>query len=197
MTLTATNNTQLDVVDEADIVVGQASRADIHKQGLLHREVHVWFTTPDRQLIFQKRTPKKDTFPGLLDATVGGHVELGQSYEEAALREIEEESGLKVATADLYFLGKYRGRAIDAITGSINNVQRAIYAYNFSGELEKLVIEEDAGAGFVAITIDDQAQPAGALRAQLIPVLLEPDYKAFMDKAAALSNASESQDYNP
>ncbi len=192
MPLTAANNTQLDVVDEDDVIIDRASRVDIHAQGLLHREVHIWFVTPNGEIIFQKRTPKKDTFPGLLDATVGGHVELGQSYEEAALREVQEESGFELQAKDLQYLGKYRGRAVDAVTGNINNVQRAIYGYRYSGTLEQLVIEEGAGAGFIAIPYSELVAANADISSQLISVLLEPEYFLYFDRLIKLSSIHES-----
>jgi isopentenyldiphosphate isomerase len=89
----------LDVVDENDNVIGQEPRSKIHREGLFHREVHVLFITPNKEIIFQKRGINKDSYPGLLDATVGGHVSQGETYETAALKEMEEETGIK-ATID-------------------------------------------------------------------------------------------------
>lgn len=60
-------------------------RENIHNQGLLHREIHVWFYTPKGEIIFQHRAKDKDTYPDLLDATVGGHVEINSDYENTAL----------------------------------------------------------------------------------------------------------------
>ena len=59
----------------------------MHKKGLLHPEIHVWFYTPDKEIIFQHRAKNKDTYPDLLDATVGGHVDIGEYVDKAALRE--------------------------------------------------------------------------------------------------------------
>lgn len=80
----------LDIVDENDQIIGQATRDKIHRQGLLHREIHVYFITPQQEIIFQHRAKDKETFPDLLDATVGGHVEIGDSYELTAIKETEE-----------------------------------------------------------------------------------------------------------
>lgn len=67
----------LDVVDKDGNILYQETRKKIHEEGLMHREVHVWLFTPNRELIFQHRSTNKDTYPGLLDASVGGHVEVG------------------------------------------------------------------------------------------------------------------------
>ena len=66
---------KLNIVDENDQIIGEDTRENIHRKGLLHREIHVWFYTPKSEIVFQHRAKNKDTFPDLLDATVGGHVE--------------------------------------------------------------------------------------------------------------------------
>ena len=40
----------------------------------------------------------------LLDATVGGHVEIGSDYENTALQELEEETGIKAEKNNLAFI---------------------------------------------------------------------------------------------
>ena len=145
----------LDIVDENDIVVGQDTRENIHAKGLLHREIHVWFVTPDGQMIFQHRAKDKDTYPDLLDATVGGHVEPGMSYEETAVKEMEEETGIHCQTSDLHFIKKMRRQSRDVLTGTINNTIRVQYGYIFTGKLSDLKVEEGKAIGFEAWSIDN------------------------------------------
>ncbi|MCL4437679.1 NUDIX domain-containing protein [Patescibacteria group bacterium] len=83
------DNRKLNIVDESGNIIGEETRCNIHKNGLLHKEIHVWFYTPKGEIIFQHRAKNKDVYPDLLDATVGGHVEIGDDYEHAALKEIE------------------------------------------------------------------------------------------------------------
>ncbi|PZP40454.1 MAG: NUDIX hydrolase, partial [Pseudomonas fluorescens] len=68
-------DTYLSIVDDNDTVVGRELRSVIHKQGLRHREVHGWLILNDGKLVLQKRSATKDTYPNMLDASVGGHVE--------------------------------------------------------------------------------------------------------------------------
>ena len=60
----------LEVINENDNVVGFETRAKIHQDGLLHREIYIWFFTPNGEIIFQHRAKDKDTYPDKLDATV-------------------------------------------------------------------------------------------------------------------------------
>ncbi len=157
------------VVDEEGNIIGQESRETIHSKGLLHQEIHVWFFTPRNEIIFQRRSEKADTFPNLLDATVGGHVEIGDSYEKAALREIEEETGVKVKKEDLIFIKMLRSNRSDPITHKINNVIRAVYAVFYDKGVQALEIEEGHAIGFEAWPIDD------------LLVLSEADKKQFIE----------------
>ena len=63
---------KLNIIDENDNIVGEDSRENIHKKGLLHREIWVWIYNDKLEILFQRRAPDKDTFPNKLDASVGG-----------------------------------------------------------------------------------------------------------------------------
>jgi len=101
------------VSDDDSEVLGAVARHKVHgNPALVHRSVHVLVLHPDGTgLLLQKRSALKDMHPGQWDTSVGGHVGFGQSYEEAASREAEEELGLALAPSDLtpLHLLKYRG----------------------------------------------------------------------------------------
>ena len=88
---------KLSIIDESGKIIGERTREEIHTKGLLHKEIHVWLYTPKGEIIFQHREKDKDTYPNLLDATVGGHVEIGEDYDHAALKELQEETGIQAA----------------------------------------------------------------------------------------------------
>lgn len=138
----------LNIVNEDDEVIGQEERAVIHRDGRLHREVHVYFITPDGGLILQHRAKDKDMYPDMLDATVGGHVEIGQSYTEAAIAEASEETGQVITKDDLIDIGKKRQSSVDKVTGKNNNVFKYYFAYVFRGEVGDLQIESGKAIGF-------------------------------------------------
>lgn len=139
----------LNIVDDKDNIIGQKTREEIHQQGLLHQEIHVYFITTNKEIIFQHRAKDKDTYPDLLDATVGGHVDIGDTYQSAAIREIEEETGLIIGQADLIFLNKVKKKSSsDSATGKINNAWRENYIYYFNGQLSDLKVEDGKALGF-------------------------------------------------
>lgn len=85
---------RFDVVDENDVVVGTASRAEVHAKGMLHRAIHVFAINRRGELLLQKRSRLKDAHPGVWDSSVAGHLDAGEEYEAAAVREMEEEMGI-------------------------------------------------------------------------------------------------------
>ena len=87
-----------DIVDADDQVTGTATRGEVHARNLLHRAVHVFVFNKHGDLLLQKRSLLKDTCPGLWDSSVSGHLDSGEGYESAAIRELSEEMGITVAT---------------------------------------------------------------------------------------------------
>jgi isopentenyl-diphosphate Delta-isomerase len=83
------------VVDENDRIIGTASRKYIHENKLLHRSVHILVFNSRKELYLQKRALCKDENPGLWDTSSAGHVDAGETYDEAAHRELWEELGIK------------------------------------------------------------------------------------------------------
>lgn len=86
----------LDLVDASGRLTGeQRDKAEIHQEGLWHRDVHVWITDGAR-LLQQQRAWDKKIMPGAWDISVGGHVAAGEAFLAAAVRETEEEWGLRL-----------------------------------------------------------------------------------------------------
>lgn len=89
-----------DIVDENDRVIGREKRSVIHAKGLKHRAVHILIFDNNNRLFLQKRSMTKDVAPGCWDSSCCGHVETGETYEVTALRELEEELGLKLTKGE-------------------------------------------------------------------------------------------------
>jgi 8-oxo-dGTP pyrophosphatase MutT (NUDIX family) len=85
----------LDVVDEHDRVVGRLPRGEVYARGLRHRCVFVLARDAEDRVFVHRRTATKLVFPSLYDMFVGGVVGAGESYDDAALREAEEELGVR------------------------------------------------------------------------------------------------------
>ena len=81
----------LDYVNDRDEVIGSAPRSEVYEKRLLHRIVHVLVFNKNRELALQRSSDNKEFCPGHWGTSAGGHVQSGEAYQEAALRELEEE----------------------------------------------------------------------------------------------------------
>ncbi|HSX43405.1 MAG TPA: NUDIX domain-containing protein [Candidatus Saccharimonadales bacterium] len=101
-----TKHELLDTVNPDGSPTGERlDKAEIHARGLWHRDVHVWLTDGERTLE-QQRAWNKKIMPGAWDVAVGGHVSAGESYLDAAMRETEEELGLRFAPERFRYAGR-------------------------------------------------------------------------------------------
>ena len=83
-----------DVVDADDQPIGVEQRSVVHHKKLFHRAVHVFVFNAKGELFLQRRSMSKDTAPGKWVSSCSGHVDSGEDYDPAALRELAEEISL-------------------------------------------------------------------------------------------------------
>jgi 8-oxo-dGTP pyrophosphatase MutT (NUDIX family) len=94
----------VDVIDEKGGIIGEASKADVHRQGLRHRVAAVLLQAEDGKYLIPTASRIKAE-AGLLYHSAAGHVLAGESYVDSAQRELQEETGL---SADhLEYLGAF------------------------------------------------------------------------------------------
>lgn len=85
------------VVDEEGNILSAATRGECHGGSkLLHPVVHLHLFNPAGEIYLQKRPDWKDIQPGKWDTAVGGHVDLGESVQQALVREVREEVGIEL-----------------------------------------------------------------------------------------------------
>jgi len=76
-------------------------------QTLISDNSHVWFwrKTPDGiSILLQKRALAKKKAPGFYHVSSSGHINIGESAHEAAVREAREELGIDIDPANLYLV---------------------------------------------------------------------------------------------
>jgi isopentenyl-diphosphate delta-isomerase type 1 len=83
-----------DIVDARDRVIGSAPRSVIHAEKHRHRAVHLWLRDRQGRVLLQFRSRLKQNHPAVWDSSVSGHVDTGESYAAAAVREMGEEIGV-------------------------------------------------------------------------------------------------------
>lgn len=88
----------LDIVDCNDQVIGQKYRSEIYSENLSNfRVINALLINNKKQVWVPRRSANKKLFPLCLDASVGGHVAAGESYEQAFARELQEELNLELS----------------------------------------------------------------------------------------------------
>jgi isopentenyldiphosphate isomerase len=90
-----------DVVNERDEVIRRATRREVHATGLWHRAVHILVFDGGGRVFLQKRSLLKDLSPGLWDSSCSGHLDAGEDYDTAAVRELGEEIGVRLAPGEV------------------------------------------------------------------------------------------------
>lgn len=103
----------LDIILEDGTVTGKKKeRKLIHQDGDLHRTSHVWIARKSRkgrtEILLQKRSQNKDSHPGCYDISSAGHIPAGCGFVESALRELEEELGIRALEDELIYMGTRR-----------------------------------------------------------------------------------------
>lgn len=81
-------------MDEKDRVVGSSSLRGCLREGLLHRAVAVVIVRPGGEVVLQQRSRRDTWHPGKWTLSSTGHVKKGESYADAASRELGEELGI-------------------------------------------------------------------------------------------------------
>ncbi|MFI3291637.1 MAG: NUDIX domain-containing protein [Opitutales bacterium] len=94
------------LVNDKDEVMGSAFRSYVHANNLLHRAVHALVFNRDGKLLMQMRSALKDRYPSCYTTSCSGHVDYGETYETALIREFYEELGVKTKLEDFVYIGK-------------------------------------------------------------------------------------------
>jgi 16S rRNA (adenine1518-N6/adenine1519-N6)-dimethyltransferase len=97
---------QVDIVDSNDKVIGKCDIDDVYKHNHLHRVVLIFVFNKKGEMFLQLRSITKSYCPGYWTAAVGGRVQSGEEYIDAAIRECKEEIGVSITKSDLTFIGK-------------------------------------------------------------------------------------------
>jgi isopentenyldiphosphate isomerase len=106
----------VDVVDEEDRVIGRVTRREMREQNILHRNASVLCLTSKGEVFVHRRMHTKDVFPSLYDLFASGVVASGESYDEAAKRELGEELGVVGPAPEPLFKHRYEGQSSRSFT---------------------------------------------------------------------------------
>lgn len=134
----------LDILNEDGSLTGeQASKKEAHEKGLWHRAAHVWFVNDNNEILIQKRALHIESHPGEYDISAAGHLSAGDSPTSGALREVEEELGIKIKPNELIKIGEISQQGIQQEGRYINKEWNDIYVVKKDIPIKEFVIQEE------------------------------------------------------
>ena len=126
------------IVDEEGRVVGSATRGECHSGSkLLHPVVHLHVFNSKGDIYLQRRPDWKDIQPGKWDTAVGGHIDYGETPEQALQREVREELGIT----------DFQPKFIDKYVFESKREKELVYVHRtiYDGEIRPSAEELDGG----------------------------------------------------
>ncbi len=138
----------LDICDEQGQPTGQTvERAVAHRDGVPHRTAHVWIVREREgrtQILLQRRSREKESFPGMYDTSSAGHIPAGADYLPSALRELEEELGIRAWREQLHEAGSFRIRYEKFFHGNLfrDNEFTRVFVYREPLDESRLRLQE-------------------------------------------------------
>jgi isopentenyldiphosphate isomerase len=128
-------NELLFIVNEDNQPIMPKSRQETHTNGYWHRTTQIWIINHKRQILCQKRSLKKDTYPGKWEPFFGGHVLANQEYLDSAAQELNEELGLNIPKEKLTFVKIHKSQTLKEF--------QAVYYIIWEGDEKTIKYEKD------------------------------------------------------
>ena len=138
-----------DIIDENGNPTGKTvERSIAHAEGIRHRTAHIWIIRRKNgrtEILLQKRSRNKDSFPGKFDTSSAGHIQAGDEPLESALRELKEELGIHAVPEDLQFAGKFPISFAKEFHGKMFRDEEIafVYIYDHPVEIDRLTLQKE------------------------------------------------------
>src|SRR3972149_1519406 len=145
----------MDIVDDQDVVIGQASQEEVYKKFPLHRIFHVMVFDREGRIGSQRRSANKSYKPLHWTTAACGHPLSGETYEEAGQREGGEELGVNLVLTNFRkikyedserpglrrFLGVFE--AVHKGPFNFNKEEVGGFLFKTKTELQKMIDEDE------------------------------------------------------
>jgi isopentenyl-diphosphate delta-isomerase type 1 len=132
----------LDIIDKSGKFLGMRKpRSLVHRDGDWHRTVHVWVINHKQEVLFQKRSLQKESFPGVWDVSAAGHISAGETSLQAAIKELAEEIGVYATEQDLTFLNTLVNQSVQHDGAFVDNEFSDVYVLKKEIEVDTLVLQ--------------------------------------------------------
>lgn len=185
-----------DIRDEAGNVTGQVrERTLVHRDGDLHGTAHIWIARRREaggfDLLLQKRSRNKDSYPGCYDISSAGHVQAGDGFLETAVRELKEELGIEAEAGDLAFAGFHGGYMEEMFYGHMFKDREisAVYVYDKPVDADNLELQVEEVESVMWISLEECEE---AVEKGTIPNCIYMDelmiVKDYLEKLSTIQN---------
>ena len=159
-----------DVIDCKGNPTGQiVSREKAHVEGIPHRTAHIWIIREKEsrvEILLQKRSQNKDSFPGKFDTSSAGHIQAGDEPLESALRELKEELGISATPEQLHFAGTFPISFAKEFYGKMFRDEEIafVYIYQEPVNTEELVLQTEEVEAVQWFDLDEVYEQCGKHR---------------------------------
>lgn len=145
----------IDIVNENGIPTGvSVPKSEIHAKGHFHNTAHVWFYNSNGEILLQQRAASKVICPLLWDVSVAGHIDAGETPEQAAVREAKEEIGIDISENQLRKIGVFKCFQSYS-NGIIDNEFHNTYIALIDRQIEDLTPQKDEVEALKFVTISE------------------------------------------
>ena len=138
-----------DIIDTQGNPTGETvTREKAHAEGIPHRTAHIWIIREKygrTEVLLQKRSMNKDSFPGKFDTSSAGHIQAGDEPLESALRELGEELGIHATPEQLVFAGTFPISFAKEFHGKMFRDEELafVYIYDQPVDIADLVLQKE------------------------------------------------------
>ncbi|MGJ8549955.1 NUDIX hydrolase [Winogradskyella wichelsiae] len=146
----------LDIVDKNGAPTGRtALKSEAHSKGLYHNTIHLWLYTSKGEILLQQRSHKKSIYPLLWDVSAAGHIDAGETFITAALRETKEELGLELEPKDLTKIGTFLHETSYAAGKIQDNEFHQVYIAQLTVPLNSLIIQDSEVEAIKLVSLEE------------------------------------------
>ncbi len=133
----------IDILNEKGELTGEkATRSEVHKYGYWHRAIHILLINSKSEILLQRRSPNKEKHPNLWDISCAGHLSSGDTSMSGALREFEEELGIKANKEKMKLIYTIRKSYVPK-EGFIENELQDVYLYKADIDINNIKMQKE------------------------------------------------------
>jgi isopentenyldiphosphate isomerase len=133
----------VDVLDQSGNLTGRkVPREEAHQKGLWHRVAHIWVANSTGDVLIQKRSSQKISYPNMWGMACEGHISAGQEPIDGALRELKEELNLNLKPGQIDLIFTYK-RSVRYSKTFIGNHFIDVYMAKKDIDLSELTFQEE------------------------------------------------------